>query len=95
MALRIQCPVRLILNLTRIIGCMTERRPHGLRATLTIPVTTALKTQLELEAWECQMSLPEYVRGLLKRRGKWARSVGSAGGYDLMAPWPPSARSSE
>lgn len=67
-------------------------RPHGLRATLTIPVTTALKTQLELEAWECQMSLPEYVRGLLQRRGKWRRSVGKAGGYDLMAELPPSQR---
>lgn len=71
------------------------RRDPGLRSTLTIPVTTALKTQLELEAWECQMSLGAYVRGLLTRRGKWARSVGSAGGYDLMAPLPPSARRSE
>ncbi len=68
------------------------RRDPSLRATLTIHVTTALKTQLELEAWECQLSLNEYVGGLLKRRGKWARSVGIAGGYDLMAPLPPSAR---
>lgn len=67
---------------------MSERRPHGLRATLTVPVTTALKTQLELEAWECQMSLPEYVRGLLKRRGKWARSLGGAGGYDIQSTLP-------
>ena len=63
-------------------------RPPGLKATLTIPVTTALKTQLELEAWECQMSLREYVAGLLKRRGKWARGVGSRGGYDIQSMLP-------
>lgn len=68
------------------------RRDPGLRATLTVPVTTALKTQLELEAWESQMSLPEYVRGLLSRRGKWARAIGSAGGYDIQHPLPPSQR---
>ena len=68
------------------------RRDPGLKSTLTIPVTTALKTQLELEAWESQMSLPAYVRGLLERRGKWARAVGSNGGYDLMAELPPSQR---
>lgn len=71
---------------------MPDRRPPGLNATLHIPVTTALKTQLELEAWESQMSLKEYVRGLLTRRGKWARAIGSAGGYDLMMELPPSQR---
>ncbi len=69
-----------------------SRRDPGLRATLTVPITTALKTQLELEAWESQMSLPEYVRGLLSRRGKWARARGYAGGYDLQAELPPSQR---
>lgn len=69
-----------------------ERRPPGLKATLSIPVTSALKTALELEAWESQLTLPEYVRGLLTRRGKWARSVGRPGGYDLQAELPPSAR---
>jgi len=68
------------------------KRDPGHRATLTIPVTTALKTQLELEAWESQLSLPEYVRGLLTRRGKWARAIGSAGGYDICAPLPLSQR---
>jgi hypothetical protein len=67
---------------------MAEKRPPGLRATLTIPVTTALKTQLELEAWECQMTLPEYLRGLLTRRGKWARAIGSRGGYDICSMLP-------
>lgn len=68
-------------------------RPHGLRATLTIPVTTALKTQLELEAWECQMSLPEYVRGLLQRRGKWARTATAGRGYDIQSMLPLRRRS--
>jgi len=63
-------------------------RPPGLKSTLTIPVTTALRTQLELEAWECQMSLKEYVGGLLKRRGKWARTVSCAGGYDIQSMLP-------
>ena len=71
---------------------MTDRRPPGLNATLTIPVTTALKTQLELEAWESQLTLKEYVRQLLTRRGKWARACGHAGGYDLMAELPLSQR---
>ena len=34
------------------------------------------------------MSLSEYVRGLLSRRGKWARSLGSAGGYDIQSLLP-------
>jgi hypothetical protein len=71
---------------------MPDRRPPGLNATLHIPVTTALKTQLELEAWESQLTLKEYVAGLLQRRGKWARAQGHAGGYDLQAELPPSQR---
>lgn len=58
---------------------------------LTVPVSRALKTALELEAWESQKTLAQYVRGLLEHRGKWARSVGAGGGYDLMAPLPPRA----
>ena len=64
------------------------RRDPAYAATLTIPMTTALKTQLELEAWECQQTLAAYVRGLLERRGKWRRTVGAAGGYDVMGPTP-------
>jgi hypothetical protein len=53
---------------------------------ITLSVSPALKTALEAEAWEVQRPLADYVRGLLERRGKWARSVGTAGGYDIMAP---------
>jgi hypothetical protein len=67
---------------------MPDRRPPGLNATLHIPVTLALKTQLELEAWESQLTLKEYVRQLLTRRGKWARSVSCAGGYDIQSTLP-------
>jgi hypothetical protein len=70
-----------------------SRRDPGLKSTLTIPVTTALKTQLELEAWESQLGLAEYVRGLLTRRGKWARSVSCAGGYDIQSMLPLRRRS--
>jgi len=53
---------------------------------ITLTVTAALKAELDAEAWESQRSLADYVRGLLERRGKWARSVGTAGGYDIQAP---------
>jgi hypothetical protein len=58
------------------------------RVPVVIQVSPALKAALELEAWESQHTLSSYVRGLLERRGKWARTVGTAGGYDLMAPTP-------
>ena len=64
-------------------------RPEPRPQKITLSVTTALKTELELEAWECQRSLSDYVRGLLERRGKWARSVGSPGGYDIGPELPP------
>jgi hypothetical protein len=64
---------------------MASRRPPAHPATLHVPISTALKTALELEAWECQLSLNDYVRGLLKRRGRWARTVGAAK-YDVMGP---------
>jgi hypothetical protein len=50
---------------------------------LTLYVPANLKAELEAEAWEEHKGLEEYVLGLLKRRGKWARTVGLAGGYDL------------
>jgi hypothetical protein len=51
--------------------------------TIAFKCTPALKFALETEAWEEQLKLGEYVRGLLERRGKWARSVGKPGGYDI------------
>jgi hypothetical protein len=48
--------------------------------------TPALKLALQTEAWEEQLKLGEYVRGLLERRGKWSRSVGRPGGYDIALP---------
>lgn len=66
---------------------MTRRDP-GLKSTLVVQVSTALKTALELEAWECQMTLPEYIRGLLSRRGKWARSTHRLQGYDIQSDLP-------
>lgn len=53
---------------------------------IAFSVTPALKAALEIEAWEESRSLSDYVRGLLERRGKWARTVGKAGGYDLQIP---------
>jgi hypothetical protein len=59
------------------------RRSNPRTAQISFSVTPALKAQLEAEAWESQRSLSDYVRGLLERRGKWAREVGSPGGYDI------------
>lgn len=53
---------------------------------VTFTVTPALKAELEAEAWESSRTLADYVRGLLERRGKWARAVGNAGGYEIQAP---------
>jgi len=53
---------------------------------ISFTVTPALKAALDAEAWEEQRSLADYIRGLLERRGKWARTVGTAGGYDIQAP---------
>jgi hypothetical protein len=58
--------------------------PRGEKISFT--VTAAMKASLEAEAWEEQRSLADYIRGLLERRGKWARTVGTAGGYDIQAP---------
>lgn len=56
---------------------------HGRTATIHLSVTPALKSTLEVEAWESGEKLGDYIRGLLERRGKWARSVGKSGGYDI------------
>jgi hypothetical protein len=56
---------------------------------LSIYITEALHAELTAEAWECERALSDYVFGLLTRRGKWSRSVGAAGGWDLQAELPP------
>jgi hypothetical protein len=53
---------------------------------LAVAITPILKSQLAAEAWEGKQSMAEYVRGLLAKRGKYARDVGKAGGYALAAP---------
>lgn len=53
------------------------------RLPLTVMVSPLMKAELEAEAWEEQRTLSDYIRGLLTRRGKWARSIGKAGGYDI------------
>lgn len=55
-------------------------------AHIAFTVTSRLKTELELEAWESGMKLGEYIRYLLDTRGKYARSVGKAGGYAVIGP---------
>jgi hypothetical protein len=70
---------------------MTRPRDSN-RVSIAFYVTPALKAELETEAWEEQLSLSHYIRGLLTRRGKWARSVRRAGGYDLQCELPPSKR---
>lgn len=61
-------------------------RRDGNDAQLVVPVTPALKAALSVEAWESGMSLPEYIRDLLKFRGKFARTVSRPGGYHVMGP---------
>jgi hypothetical protein len=70
-------------------------RPREKRIPLTIGVSKVLKAELEAEAWESERTLSDYVRGLLERRGKWRRSVGTSGGYDLQAESPSSEREHE
>jgi hypothetical protein len=62
------------------------QRPGPYPKTLAVKVSFALYSALEAEAWEEQLTLSDYVRALLTRRGKWARTVGTAGGYDLATP---------
>jgi hypothetical protein len=58
------------------------------RVPLTLTVSPLLKRELEIEAWESKKTLTEYVRGLLASRGKFARTVGAAGGW-LIGPTRP------
>jgi hypothetical protein len=63
------------------------KMPRGANTELlSFRITPALKFALEAEAWEEQVKLSDYVRGLLERRGKWSRSVGRPGGYDIALP---------
>lgn len=50
---------------------------------LTVTLPPNVYAELVAEAWESELALSEYVRQLLSRRGKHARTVGTAGGYDL------------
>lgn len=54
--------------------------------TVSVRMSAELKSALEAEAWEEQRSLSDYIQRLLQHRGKWARSVGTAGGYDIGSP---------
>ena len=68
-------------------GIRGEMPSNDRTATISFKVTPRLKTELEVEAWECGEKLGEYIRGLLERRGKWARSVGRGpGNYDIAMP---------
>ena len=49
-------------------------------------MTPALHAELQAEAWEEGRQLSDYLFNLLQRRGKWARTVGTVGGYDLQGP---------
>lgn len=62
------------------------RAPNPRSEKITISVTPELKSALEIEAWEERRTLSAYVEGLLVRRGKWARTVGNEGGYDIAMP---------
>lgn len=46
-------------------------------------ISPRLRAELEAEAWEEQRTLSDYVRRLLESRGKFARTVGRAGGYAI------------
>ena len=61
-----------------------QRNPRTAR--IAVSVTPVVKAELEFEAFEEQRSLSDYIAGLLDRRGKWARSVGHAGGHDIAMP---------
>ena len=63
-----------------------HRNPRTAR--IAISVTPTVKAELEMEAFEEQRSLSDYIAGLLERRGKWARTVSSGGpnNYDIAMP---------
>ena len=60
--------------------------PSDRTAHIAFTVTPRLKAELQVEAWESGMKLGEYIRYLLDTRGKYARSVGKAGGYAVIGP---------
>jgi hypothetical protein len=69
------------------------RRTDPSDAKITVYVPKTMHAELEAEAWEEGRDLSGYVRRLLTTRGKWARSVGEAGGYDVRGPAnPPKVR---
>jgi hypothetical protein len=61
------------------------KKPNPRTEQISFSVTPTLKSTLEAEAWEEQRSLSDYVRGLLERRGRWARTVGrsAVNSYDI------------
>ena len=61
---------------------MSDTRPQRRAVGLSLPLR--LYTELAAEAWEENLPLSKYITGLLQRRGKWARSIGRNGGYDLI-----------
>jgi hypothetical protein len=67
---------------------MSRPKPSPRRtAQLTFYVSERLKKELMLEAWEENRTLSDYLRGLLERRGKWARTaLTGPGGYDIGPP---------
>lgn len=67
----------------RLVRASMAKALTGRTEHLSVSVTPALKAALRIEAWECGEKLPDYIRGLLERRGKWARSVRKVGGYDV------------
>jgi hypothetical protein len=56
-------------------------RPSVKKVQVSFSITPALKAELELESWEMQQTLSQYIAGLLERRGKWSRTASC---YDLM-----------
>lgn len=75
-------------TLTHIVTVKGRMKDRARTARIGVSVTPALKAALEAEAWEEQRTLSDYIHGLLERRGKWARTVGTAGGYDIGGPAP-------
>jgi hypothetical protein len=53
---------------------------------IAVYVSKTLHAELEAEAWEEGRDLSGYIRRLLTTRGKWARTVGQAGGYLATGP---------
>jgi hypothetical protein len=65
-------------------GMRRGRDPTDVK--IAVYVSKALHAELEAEAWEEERDLSAYIRRLLSSRGKWARTVGTAGGYLARGP---------